>query len=429
MAAITGGLQARVCPNVLRAWEWVVEHRDLGPRFVVENTGANSAEILRSVGVASILGLSAFGYLQAANLLLGPFRVVLVGVATTAVSEGARILHHTPRRLPVFSAAVSLGLAGLAAAWGVVLLLALPQGLGDLVLGDLWQPAYPLVLPLTISLMASCFRVGAGIGLHALGAARRSMRIGLITPAAVVACDLYARDYLRSCVGVLDEHPEAALAHAWCVLISEDREPIQFFKYPTATSLPRAPDRFRSLLFDGPYDWTYAVFRTEICVRRLCTAPTTSRIVRSWPNSPCTRKLLQVPEWMYFRRDHPNRHQSPRARSASSDPRRANRLRHPSARLYSEYVWGYASAVNRSRLSRREKGECYRELVRSLATRIAPSAQPEEERETFRTQPVLHVLRRLAGIAHQERELPVGEVATHELPDIRVDELVLGQDS
>ena len=123
-------------------------------------------------------------------MLLGPFRVVLVGVATTAVSEGARILHHTPRRLPVFSAAVSLGLAGLAAAWGVVLLLALPQGLGDLVLGDLWQPAYPLVLPLTISLMASCFRVGAGIGLHALGAARRSMRIGLITPAAVVACSI-----------------------------------------------------------------------------------------------------------------------------------------------------------------------------------------------------------------------------------------------
>ena len=241
--------------------------------------------------------------------------------------------------------------------------------------------------------------------------------------------DLYARDYLRSCVGVLDEHPEAALAHAWCVLISEDREPIQFFKYPTATSLPRAPDRFRSLLFDGPYDWTYAVFRTEI-LRKTALHGTYHFADRTlMAEFALHGKLLQVPEWMYFRRDHPNRHQSPRARSAGFDPRRANRLRHPSARLYSEYVWGYASAVNRSRLSRREKGECYRELVRWLATRIAPSAQPEEERETFRTQPVLHVLRRLAGIAHQERELPVGEVATHELPDIRVDELVLGQDS
>ena len=76
--------------------------------------------------------------------------------------------------------------------------------------------------------------------------------------------DLYARDFLQRCMDALDKHPEAALAHAWCVLMSEAGEPLQFFRYPEATAASRAPDRFRSMLFDGKGDWMYAVFRTSI---------------------------------------------------------------------------------------------------------------------------------------------------------------------
>ena len=35
--------------------------------------------------------------------------------------------------------------------------------------------------------------------------------------------DLYARDFLQRCVDALDKHPEAALAHAWCVLMRRGR--------------------------------------------------------------------------------------------------------------------------------------------------------------------------------------------------------------
>jgi hypothetical protein len=72
----------------------------------------------------------------------------------------------------------------LALVFGAALLLALPHGLGHLMLGRLWRPTYPLVLPATLSVMASCATTGALVGLHALGAARRSLRS--VVPASVL---------------------------------------------------------------------------------------------------------------------------------------------------------------------------------------------------------------------------------------------------
>jgi O-antigen/teichoic acid export membrane protein len=188
VGAVIGPFQARVLPNVASAGEWFFRHRDLGPRYLVENTGTNSADMLRSYSVTSILGLVAVGYIQAASVLIGPFKIVLFGISMTAIPEGARLLRSAPHRLATFCAAVSVGLTLLAVGWAVVLLAALPHGLGHLVLGSIWRPAYPLVLPTTLSVMANCAGIGAILGLHALGASRRSMRIGVFTPLLVVAC-------------------------------------------------------------------------------------------------------------------------------------------------------------------------------------------------------------------------------------------------
>src|SRR4029079_11779369 len=123
---------ARLRASVVGVGEWLSEHRDLGPRYVVENTGTNSADILRGYGVASILGLSAVGYIQAASVLVGPLKIIIFGISMTAVPEGARMLRDTPRRLPAFCAVVSLGLTALACAWTIILLVGLPRGLGHL---------------------------------------------------------------------------------------------------------------------------------------------------------------------------------------------------------------------------------------------------------------------------------------------------------
>ena len=190
VGAAIGSLQARVVPNLTAATRWLARHRDLGPRYLAENTGGNAADTLRSYGVSYILGLAAVGYIQAASVLMGPFNIVLFGIGMITIPEAARLLRHSPRQLPLFCAAVSAGLTFLALAWGAALLVALPRGLGQLMLGSIWRPTYPLVLPATLSVMAMCATTGAGIGLHALGAARRSLRAVILTSVLVVACAL-----------------------------------------------------------------------------------------------------------------------------------------------------------------------------------------------------------------------------------------------
>ena len=178
------------CAQPAAAAQWLSRHRDLGPRYLAENTGNNASAVLRSYGVSYILGLAELGYIQAANVLMGPFKIIYQGISLIAWPEAARLLRRSPRRLPLFCAAVSAGLTLLALAWGAVLLVALPRGLGHLMLGSLWRPTYPLVLPATLSIMSGCASTGALLGLHALGAARRSLRVVILTSLLTVACAL-----------------------------------------------------------------------------------------------------------------------------------------------------------------------------------------------------------------------------------------------
>ena len=190
LAAAVGPLQARVRPRMTRTWDWVSQHRDLGPRYLAEGTLNSSQNQLRNYGVSLILGLAALGSVQAANTLMGPFMVIFFGMGLVLLPEAARILRRAPRHLPLFCACAGGGLALLGLGWGIVLLVALPRGLGHFMLGSLWQPTYPLVLPSTIAIMGGCVQAGAGTGLHALGAARRSLRVMFVTSVLFVACGL-----------------------------------------------------------------------------------------------------------------------------------------------------------------------------------------------------------------------------------------------
>ena len=245
--------------------------------------------------------------------------------------------------------------------------------------------------------------------------------------------DLYARDFLQRCVDALDKHPEAALAHAWCVLIDDAGEPVQFFRYPEATAAPRAPDRFRSMLFDGKGDWTYAVFRTSI-LRQTPLHGTYHGGDRTLITEFALHgTLYQVPDWLFFRRDHPNRHLSTRGWSATFDHRRASRLRNPAIRLYAEYLRGYVSAVRRAPLPRAEKRECYGHLAQWLASRAIPAQQQEGEEASFGTQPVIYLLRRLSGLVLPARDpnpgaQPPDERADIQIPDIQINALVPGKE-
>ena len=57
-------------------------------------------------------------------------------------------------------------------------------------LGDIWKPTYPLVWPTTLSILGACASTGAATGLHALGAARRSLSAMVIGSALSVVLSI-----------------------------------------------------------------------------------------------------------------------------------------------------------------------------------------------------------------------------------------------
>ena len=177
VGALAGPLQARVIPRPLRAWQWVYRHRDLGPRYLAEGTITNAGYQFRSYGTGLILGLAALGSLQACVTLFGPTTILFAAMGLVTIPEAARVLQRAPSLLGMFAVAVSLGLAALGFAWGLVVLVALPRGLGGLVLGPIWRSTYPLVLPTVISIVATAVGTGPGAVLHALGASRKSLRV------------------------------------------------------------------------------------------------------------------------------------------------------------------------------------------------------------------------------------------------------------
>ena len=186
VAAAVGPLQARVMPRLPDTDRWVSRHRDLGPRFLLEGVVGSGSTQIRNYSVGLLLGLAAVGYVQAANTLMGPFMVVFFGMGLVTLPEAARLLRRSARQMILFCSGVGGGMAVLGLTWGIVLLVALPRGLGQLILGQLWRPTYPLVVPSTLTIMGGCASAGAGTGLHALGAAKRSLRAMIVSSVVYV---------------------------------------------------------------------------------------------------------------------------------------------------------------------------------------------------------------------------------------------------
>ena len=144
---------------------------------------------------------------------------------------------------------------------------------------------------------------------------------------------------------------------------------------PTRSSLRRRtrsrrtrrwpPSAFGAFSVSGGDD-IYAVIRTST-LRRVLPQDSYHHAEHPIVAALCLHgPFVQVPEWLYFRRDHPQQAEractTMRSRCANMDPRRENRLRHPVARLYAEYLWGYVKVIHRAPLTSTERFECYGHL-------------------------------------------------------------------
>ncbi|WP_030609221.1 membrane protein [Streptomyces sclerotialus] len=185
VAAVYGCLQSGIRPRPTGAREWLREHRDLGSRYLVENVSNSGASQLRAYGLGAIVGVGAVGVIRGAELLLGPFLAVLMGLSLVTVAEAARVLRRDPHRLGAFCLLLGGGQAVAALLWGGALLL-VPDRVGELVLGGVWTAASELIVPVTLGVAGAGLGTGAAAGLRALGAARRSLRSQLVASACYV---------------------------------------------------------------------------------------------------------------------------------------------------------------------------------------------------------------------------------------------------
>lgn len=182
--------------------------------------------------------------------------------------------------------------------------------------------------------------------------------------------DVCGRDLLARCVEVLDERPDVVLCHADMGHIDEQGEVIDEYQYTLATNSPDVAERLRSLLFTDGGDDEYGVMRSAVL--------RTVRPCGSYynPGRPFVAEVAlhgpfhQVPERLFFRREHPgrgDRNPTIRAIATNMDPRRAGQS---SVRLVFEYLLAYVSAIHRAPLPANDRKRCYYEFARYLVNRV-----------------------------------------------------------
>jgi len=204
------------------------------------------------------------------------------------------------------------------------------------------------------------------------------------------ADDLYGRDLLKSCIDTLDADAGVVLAHSFEAAIDQAGIVLQARDYPLATDSPRAPERFRSILFGSSGLFESADPAVPGLVRldnngvlRACDMYGVIRTAALRKVTPlgsfhhpdvvleCALALYGrfriTPDWLYFRRDSPDRtvHSAPRVRDRCviHDPSRKNGLLHPTVRLVGEYLWAYVGAIQDAPISAGDRRECYRILT------------------------------------------------------------------
>ena len=198
--------------------------------------------------------------------------------------------------------------------------------------------------------------------------------------------DLYAPDLLQRCIDALDARPEIVLAHAWTAFIDDEGSITDTVDYPLTTDVPDAVERFRSVLYAQGGDDIYGVIRMSV-LREV--APFGSY---HWADRTFVAELAlhgpfhNVPDFLYFRRDHPMR--APRTaagirrRCAHLDPRRANRWRHPAVRLVAEYLLAYVAAIWRVPLSTTDRWRSGKELAAWVARHADPTRRRRQLQES-----------------------------------------------
>jgi O-antigen/teichoic acid export membrane protein len=182
LAGLVGVAQTKAWPRPLAARRWWKANHDLGQPLLGDRVASNVVGELTPYAIGAIAGLSAVGALRAAQLLLGPFTVLVQGVGLVALPEAVGLIDRSTRVLIRAAAIYSGALALLVLATGSLIML-LPAEVGMVILGKNWSSAHDILLPYTAFAAVQMSVAGPAVGLRALGEVRATFRVGVIRSA------------------------------------------------------------------------------------------------------------------------------------------------------------------------------------------------------------------------------------------------------
>ncbi len=173
--AVFGIWQTRLLPRPELALGWLREHRTLTPRLVAESLVLTGTGYVTVLAITVIAGLKAVAAVRAAQVLMNATNVATFGAQLFAIPEAVEIGRRSLASLERFCFLVAGGLLLVALAWGGVLL-ALPNDVGRALLGETWDSAATVILPIALLNGMQGLRVGPFVGLRALALVHESLR-------------------------------------------------------------------------------------------------------------------------------------------------------------------------------------------------------------------------------------------------------------
>lgn len=185
VSAFTAGLRLGLLPHFGAAGRWLGAHRALSRQLAVEflvSAGSHYAVYLVLAGLA---GAGQLGRLKAAQTVLGPVVVLILGGAALGVPESVRAADDR-RRLRALATRLSLLLGAGAVAWGAAAWVALPR-IGPSLFPETWSGARALVPGLTLFTVAMGAAIGSTGALRAVNENAWLVRVRAVSGVALVA--------------------------------------------------------------------------------------------------------------------------------------------------------------------------------------------------------------------------------------------------
>ncbi|MBV8980208.1 MAG: hypothetical protein JO086_04845 [Acidimicrobiia bacterium] len=179
LAGVAGFAQIGALPTPRSPIRWWRNERDLGLRYVGEFASQNGLLRLSDYGVAGVAGLSALGLFRIANVLMGPVRIAVTGLALHAIGEGSR---NRAFELTAERRSTLLRYAALIAACGLVLVgvaYAVPVSIGIKFAGGDWTEARFIFAIASLAWVGFAVATVSMVQLRIMANARQSLRAQL----------------------------------------------------------------------------------------------------------------------------------------------------------------------------------------------------------------------------------------------------------